>query len=65
MVSDYGMNKLCRKIYGETVPNISDVTKMKMSRLTNTTVKRNNNLFLLNNTFICETSITCDHIHNK
>ena len=25
----------------------------------------NNNLLSMNNTVVCETSITCDHIYNK
>ena len=28
-------------------------------------IEYNNNLFSINNTVVCETSITCDHIYNK
>ena len=28
-------------------------------------IEYNNNLFSINNTVVCETSFTCDHIYNK
>ena len=28
-------------------------------------IEYNNNLLSINNTVVCETSITCDHIYNK
>ena len=28
-------------------------------------IEYNNNLLSINNTFVCETNITCDHIYSK